>query len=69
MVHISLGSIPLTLGNTLLWPGCTLIGFLPSALGHPGILAKLHGMVTTSDIYGLEMTGALLEVCQLHMSA
>ena len=26
-------------------------------------------MVTTSDIYGLVMTGALLEVCQLHMSA
>ena len=41
MVHISLGSIPLTLGNTLLWPGCTLIGFLLSALGHAQVTTAL----------------------------
>ena len=34
MVYISLDSIPLTLGNTLLWPDCALVGFLLSALGH-----------------------------------
>ena len=33
MVYINLDSVPLTLGNTLLWPGCALVGSLLSALG------------------------------------
>ena len=61
------------MGTTLAW---LYIVWLSSLCIRPrtgryssGILAKLHGMLTTSDIYGVVMTGALLEVCQLPMSS
>ena len=41
MVHVSLSSIPLTLGNILLWPDCTLVGFILSALGHVQVTTAL----------------------------